>query len=110
MTQIEPIDWEARLRAAVAETLCKRAAQRDEREQKTRRRDAGLTQRQAAKLARLDAAAVVDTSGTRCRYVVAEQPLTPCPNERLPGCELCRPHLTRAVQFARRIGLNPEGA
>ncbi|MET8150240.1 hypothetical protein ACIBSW_13115 [Actinoplanes sp. NPDC049668] len=48
----EPIDWEARLRAAVEETLRKRAQRRDERAEFKRRRDYGLQQRHAAKLAR----------------------------------------------------------
>lgn len=99
-------DWPQRLEAAVAETLRKRAAQRDEREQKARRRDAGLKQRHARKAERLTEAALIDETGTRCRYLVSEDPPTLCPNERLPGAEFCGPHLTRAVKLARRLGLD----
>lgn len=109
MTEIEPIDWDRRLREATAETLRKKAERREERESKTARRDAGLKQRHARKLARNAAAAVVDPSGTRCRYLVSETPPTPCPNERMPGGELCRPHLAHALQLAHRLGLNTEG-
>lgn len=52
MTGIEPIDWDARLRAAVEETLRKREARRNERETFARRRNHGLKARHAAKLAR----------------------------------------------------------
>lgn len=100
------IDWEERLRQGVEKTLRQRADRREEREQKTQRRDAGLVQRHARKVGRLKAAALVDESGTRCRYLVSEEPPRLCPNERLPGAELCSPHLTRAVQLARRLGLD----
>lgn len=53
MTEFEPIDWEGRLRAAVEETLRKRAQRRAERVETKRRRDYGLQQRHAAKLARI---------------------------------------------------------
>jgi hypothetical protein len=46
------IDWEQRLRAAVEQTLARRIAQRDERADKQRRRNYGLEQRHARKLAR----------------------------------------------------------
>lgn len=109
MTDLPEIDWQARLRAAVEETLRKQAAKRDERRAMKTRRDAGLERRHAAKLARQDAAALIDVSGSRCRYLVSEQPPTPCPNERAPGAELCRPHLVRAAHLARRLGLDVEG-
>jgi hypothetical protein len=48
----EPIDWDARIRAAVAETLRKRARRRAERQELDTRRQAGLIRRHAAKLAR----------------------------------------------------------
>jgi hypothetical protein len=51
-TDIKPIDWEARIQAAVAETLQKRQARRAERQELDVRRQAGLTARHARKLAR----------------------------------------------------------
>lgn len=53
MTEFEPIDWEARLRAAVEETLRKRAKRRAERLEFQTRRNYGLQARHAAKLARM---------------------------------------------------------
>lgn len=47
------IDWDARLRAAVAETLRKREAKAAERREFKARRDAGLVQRYALKAARI---------------------------------------------------------
>ena len=52
MTDIAPIDWEARLRNAVAETLRVRAERRRERAELAERRAHGLTQRHRRKLAR----------------------------------------------------------
>ncbi|WP_433361939.1 hypothetical protein ACQPZX_29420 [Actinoplanes sp. CA-142083] len=102
-------EWQQRLAQAVGKTLHKKAAARDERRERQARRDAGLKQRHSTKLTQHDAATVVDESGSRCRYLVSEAPPRPCPNERLPGGEWCRPHLTRAVQLARRLGLDMEG-
>jgi hypothetical protein len=102
-------EWQERLQDAVAETLRRRDARRAEREQRAEERRIGVDRRNARKLARLDAAAVVDERGSRCRYLVSETPPTPCPNERAPGADFCSPHLTRAVQLARRLGFAPEG-
>jgi hypothetical protein len=52
MSDIEPIDWDARLQAAVEETLRKRAQRKAERLEFKRRRDYGLKARYAAKEAR----------------------------------------------------------
>lgn len=49
------IDWDARLRDAVAATLAARAARKAERQEFKRRRNFGLVQRYAAKTARLEA-------------------------------------------------------
>ncbi|WP_030443148.1 hypothetical protein [Actinoplanes subtropicus] len=98
-------EWQERLQAATAATLRKQAEKRDERRKRQAHRDAGLQQRHSGKLARIDAAAAVDTTGTRCRYLVSETPPEPCSNERLPGAELCRPHLQHAAALARRLGL-----
>jgi hypothetical protein len=103
------IDCDARLKASAQAALKAKDAKRQERAATKKRRDYGVQARHREKLAWIDAAAVVDTSGTRCRYLVSEQPPTPCPNERVPGGELCRPHLARAAQLARRLGLNLEG-
>lgn len=51
---MEPIDWEARLRASVEETLRKREAKRAERQMFAVRRMHGLAARHAAKLARIE--------------------------------------------------------
>jgi hypothetical protein len=60
----EPIDWDARLRAAVAETVAKRQGRRDERSAMAERRDHGLAQRHAAKLARKPPCCAETASGT----------------------------------------------
>jgi hypothetical protein len=52
LSTAEPIDWDARLRAAVAETVAKRQARQAERRKLDARRQVGLQQRHAAKLAR----------------------------------------------------------
>lgn len=49
---VEPIDWDARIRDAVAETLRKRDARRTERQELAERRTAGLAARHARKLGR----------------------------------------------------------
>lgn len=51
-TGFEPIDWDARLRAAVEQTLEKQEARRITRAEFRARRDAGLQARHAEKLAR----------------------------------------------------------
>lgn len=48
----EPIDWDARLRAAVEATLARRAERRNERAALATSRRRGLEQRHANKLAR----------------------------------------------------------
>jgi hypothetical protein len=58
VTVIEPTDWEARLQAAVAETLRKRARRREERRQFGARRRAGLVARHRDKLLRQEAAQI----------------------------------------------------
>ena len=50
MTEIEPVDWRARLEAAVAETLRVRAARAAVRRELDARRQVGLARRQAEKL------------------------------------------------------------
>lgn len=52
MTEIEPIDWEGRLRSAVEETVRKREAKREERRQFAEARQIGLQRRHAAKESR----------------------------------------------------------
>lgn len=53
MVVIEPIDWEARLKAAVEKTLRDRDAKRAERAMFAERRNYGLVQRHNTKLARI---------------------------------------------------------
>lgn len=53
MTEFEPTDWEARLKAAVEKTLRERERKKEERAEFARRRAYGLVQRHGAKLARL---------------------------------------------------------
>jgi hypothetical protein len=48
----EPIDWDARLRAAVEKTLAEKARRRAERLEFQTRRNHGLVARHARKLAR----------------------------------------------------------
>lgn len=105
MTEIEMPDWQQRQDAAAAEAERKRAERRQTRRGFDARRDLGLERRHAEKAARLEAAAVIDEGGRRCHYLVSEAPARLCPNERLPGAEFCRPHLVRAVELARRLGL-----
>lgn len=52
MSEMPEIDWQARLRAAVEETLRKAAARRVERAELKARRKVGLERRHARKLAR----------------------------------------------------------
>jgi hypothetical protein len=55
MSELPEIDWEARLRAAVEETLRRAAARRVERAELKARRNVGLQRRHAQKLAAADA-------------------------------------------------------
>lgn len=57
----ERADWERRLRAAVDETLRRRQARRDLREQRQAARDAGLRHRHAARLAHTRTGATMTT-------------------------------------------------
>lgn len=75
-------DWEARLRAAVEETLRRRAARREERRQLAEARAAGLEERHRRKLART--AARGGRGRSRGRGAAAEEELVP----ELPAC--CR--------------------
>lgn len=68
-TVIEPIDWDARLRAAVDASTAKRQAREQERAEFKARRDAGLRERHAEKLAR----------GGALPPCCAEAPYPPCP-------------------------------
>ena len=52
MTEFAPTHWEARLAEAVAKNQQSKAIRRAERAEFKRRRDYGLAQRHAAKLAR----------------------------------------------------------
>lgn len=106
MIEIQPTDWQQRLRAAVAATLRQRAACAAERRELAARRRAGLDRRHATKLARLESVVSIGQStDRRCRYLVQEVPSTRCPNESAPGFPLCRPHLTAVAALAKRIGL-----
>lgn len=113
MTDMDPIDWAARRRAAAEETLRKRAGKAQLRRDLDGRRQAGLDARHATKLNLADRAATADPDPGEhgCRYLVEEQPPRLCPNRRLPGMPLCRPHLTQAAELARRLGLDirPDG-
>lgn len=64
MTDIEPVDWEARLRAATEKTLAERERRRNERAAFKARRDHGLAQRHARKLARNEQSVAPATEGT----------------------------------------------
>ena len=109
MTETEEQEWQERLAAMKDEAGRRKVAKAVERGEKAMRREYGTAARHAIKQARIDAAAVVDQSGTRCHYLISEEPPEPCPNERVPGGELCRPHLARAAELARRLGLIVEG-
>lgn len=50
-TEFEPTDWEGRLQSAVAETLRRRQAERQERAERKAARDWGLAQRHQRKAA-----------------------------------------------------------
>ncbi|BEL09195.1 hypothetical protein Q0Z83_073860 [Actinoplanes sichuanensis] len=68
----EPVDWDARLRSAVEQTLAKRQAREQERREFKARRGAGLEQRYAEKLAR----------GGKLPLCCAEAEFAPCPQHR----------------------------
>lgn len=104
MTEFEPIDWEARLRAAVEETLRKRAQRRAERLEFQTRRAYGLQQRHAAKLQRIEGGM---TNRDQCRYLTRHgNQCTGEPVDATTEAEalLCRRHLGYLLELLKASG------
>jgi len=103
---IEPTDWEKRLKIAVEKTLAARDARRTKRAEFKRRRDWGLAQRHAQKLAR-NRRAEQEKTMTRCRYLRRND--AQCTAEAVAEDEdllLCSKHLARALELLQRKGIH----